>query len=556
MHLILFNHIEGSGGQWLRFALNRETLASRLIETAYQGYVHRTRCTRYYIENVPLVGAEAKPYWCVPESWGSQQTQTVPRLSYGKEGLPTQALPRSSSSDDWIVLSDGRYANQLNKDLLQTALDRTDADVVAVHARPDLVGYRERMLVTEDHRLAGMRRFYEDSIEYQPFSRCQPHHLLIRSQVFMKLIQGLTHLPTDLATWVEKVQALSLDSLALGVAGNVLDLTTEAGLLSHWVQQADLVPSEIEDWQCRTAAGMTTQTDIRVAGRAWVHKEAVIEPEVILVGPCLICAGARLERGAVVDRSMIGPGVVVSSGRILTSRVALENGDLDAEPASPIQEKSPVYDHPFKTWRSMSYASCFKRIVDVVVASLVLLLFFPLFPLIGLAIKLNSPGSIFYGARRQGLHGKVFHCLKFRSMKPGADKLQEQLRAINEVDGPQFKMADDPRISAVGRFLRETYLDEIPQFINVLRGEMSIVGPRPSPKVENTQCPAWRDARLSVRPGVTGLWQVKRTRDPVKDFQEWIQYDIEYVRHLSLKMDLWICWATFKSMLGKFAEQF
>ena len=129
---------------------------------------------------------------------------------------------------------------------------------------------------------------------------------------------------------------------------------------------------------------------------------------------------------------------------------------------------------------------------------MVLILFLPIFPVIALAIKLNSPGPIFYGARRQGLHGKVFRCLKFRSMKPGSDKLQEQLRAINEVDGPQFKMADDPRISAVGRFLRETYLDEIPQFINVLRGEMSVVGPRPSPKGENTQCPGWRDA-LSVR---------------------------------------------------------
>jgi lipopolysaccharide/colanic/teichoic acid biosynthesis glycosyltransferase len=130
------------------------------------------------------------------------------------------------------------------------------------------------------------------------------------------------------------------------------------------------------------------------------------------------------------------------------------------------------------------------------------------------------------------------------------------LRIASQVDGPQFKMEDDPRISLVGRFLRETYIDEIPQFFNVLLGQMSVVGPRPSPESENTLCPFWRDARLSVRPGITGLWQVHRTRQPMRDFQEWIHYDIEYVRNLSLLMDLRICWQTTKKMLGSFINQF
>jgi lipopolysaccharide/colanic/teichoic acid biosynthesis glycosyltransferase len=141
-------------------------------------------------------------------------------------------------------------------------------------------------------------------------------------------------------------------------------------------------------------------------------------------------------------------------------------------------------------------------------------------------------------------------------MRTGTDRLQEQLRFINEVDGPQFKMADDPRITRVGHFLRETYLDEIPQIFNVLMGHMSIVGPRPSPKSENVLCPQWRDARLSVRPGVTGLWQVRRTRQLGRDFQEWIHYDIEYIKDLTIGMDLRICWDTVKTMLHKFAEQF
>ena len=117
-------------------------------------------------------------------------------------------------------------------------------------------------------------------------------------------------------------------------------------------------------------------------------------------------------------------------------------------------------------------------------------------------------------------------------------------------------MADDPRISTVGHFLRETYLDEIPQFFNVLCGQMSVVGPRPSPEAENTLCPSWRDARLSVRPGITGLWQVNRTRQPYRDFQEWIYYDTQYVENLSPRLDLWICWRAFTRMLGNFAAQF
>jgi lipopolysaccharide/colanic/teichoic acid biosynthesis glycosyltransferase len=141
-------------------------------------------------------------------------------------------------------------------------------------------------------------------------------------------------------------------------------------------------------------------------------------------------------------------------------------------------------------------------------------------------------------------------------MKLGADKMQDKLRFVSQVDGPQFKIDDDPRISTVGRFLRETYLDEIPQFINVLLGQMSIVGPRPSPESENTLCPYWRDARLSVRPGITGLWQVCRTRQPMKDFQEWIHYDTEYVRNLSLRLDLWISWKTIKKLFDNFVSQF
>ena len=185
-----------------------------------------------------------------------------------------------------------------------------------------------------------------------------------------------------------------------------------------------------------------------------------------------------------------------------------------------------------------------------------LTLFAPALAVVALAIKLTSRGPVFFQDQRQGLRGREFYCLKFRTMIIGADKMQDKLRHNNQVDGPQFKITEDPRHTIVGKFLRDTCVDEIPQFINVLVGQMSVVGPRPSPARENMFCAYWRDARLSVRPGITGLWQVRRTRHAGQDFQEWIAYDTRYVRNLSLRLDVWICWRTIKQLWANFIRQF
>jgi lipopolysaccharide/colanic/teichoic acid biosynthesis glycosyltransferase len=298
-------------------------------------------------------------------------------------------------------------------------------------------------------------------------------------------------------------------------------------------------------------------------------KNVNIGTKVIIVGPTIIGNDVKIESGAVINSSIIGPEICVPQNRLLQNCVVkgpqydwshpirYKSGDSE-QTSYPRYELGLLQDAlgPFRTWPRFSYTRCFKRIADCVAAVVVLILFAPLIPFVALAIRLNSPGPVFYKDRRQGLHGKEFNCLKFRTMVTGADKIQEKLRIVSQVDGPQFKMTDDPRISTVGRFLRETYIDEIPQFFNVLFGQMSVVGPRPSPESENTLCPLWRDARLSVRPGITGLWQVYRTRHPMKDFQEWIHYDIKYVRNLSLKMDLLICWLTTRKLVGNFISQF
>lgn len=186
----------------------------------------------------------------------------------------------------------------------------------------------------------------------------------------------------------------------------------------------------------------------------------------------------------------------------------------------------------------------FKRIADSVISGLVLLFSLPFILLIAIAILIDDGRPIFFGHKRQSRNGEGFRCWKFRTMRRDAETMVAQLRKLDHADGPQVFIKNDPRVTRVGKVLRKYHLDEIPQFFNVLMGEMSLVGPRPSPERENQFCPAWRELRLSVRPGITGLWQVERTRAPGKDFQEWIRYDIEYVRHASLRLDFLICMKT------------
>ncbi len=174
----------------------------------------------------------------------------------------------------------------------------------------------------------------------------------------------------------------------------------------------------------------------------------------------------------------------------------------------------------------------------------VLILTLPLYPLVMLAIWLEDGRPFFFGHKRETIGGKEFPCLKFRSMRKDADRIKAQIAAENQADGPQFYIDNDPRITFVGNIIRKLNIDELPQFINVLLGHMSVVGPRPSPYRENQFCPGWREARLSVRPGITGLWQVQRTRKHGLDFQEWIKYDIEYVERASFWLDVQIIWKT------------
>lgn len=184
----------------------------------------------------------------------------------------------------------------------------------------------------------------------------------------------------------------------------------------------------------------------------------------------------------------------------------------------------------------LAYDPVVKRLVDVLLATFGLILSAPIWLLVGIAIKLDSKGPVVFVQERVGFHGQTFRFLKFRSMYSDAEERLQDLLAANEASGPVFKIRRDPRITRVGRFIRRTSLDELPQLINILKGEMSLVGPRPALVREvQTYRPSDR-VRLEVKPGLTCLWQI-RGRSEV-DFDTWMEFDREYVRGLSAILDL------------------
>jgi exopolysaccharide biosynthesis polyprenyl glycosylphosphotransferase len=176
-----------------------------------------------------------------------------------------------------------------------------------------------------------------------------------------------------------------------------------------------------------------------------------------------------------------------------------------------------------------------KRLFDVAASSVALALLAPLMVSVAVVIKLSSRGAVLFKQQRVGRHGRPFHMLKFRSMVVNAEELKAKLMALNEQAGPVFKMKRDPRITPIGRFIRKFSIDELPQLINVLRGEMSLVGPRPPVPSEVARYEAWQRRRLSVRPGLTCVWQVSGRNEI--SFEEWMYLDMQYIDHWSLGQD-------------------
>ena len=560
MRLILIKDIGTSGSELARAALTSKPLAGVVLAglcgdlTIDAQATRSTRLSRLVWTGPNLIA--------MPKAWPQNVSgeHSFDVLDYHDEIPLSDQLARRQRGREWFAVSNGMRVARISARPLEQILCRTDADVLAVRAAPDLLGYRERLRVGSSGQIAGFRRLHTDSCELDVLSDDWPDHLFIR-QSALETICPHGALPADFAVVRQRCRDGRLTVQAVRIAGTVHNVCTQEGLLGLCRDYIDEPmkrpgrPRAVREQDDPPNVGR----GIRVTGTVLVGQNVDIGDDAVLIGPTIICDGARIASGATVCSAVIGPNGSVAHGEFLNSRVVAMPGlapDGRQDDAPPAIVTRSRQERAFRTWPILSYAGCLKRPVDIVTALIVLILFAPIMPFIALAIKLSSPGPVFYRDKRQGLHGKSFHCIKFRTMTVGAHAIQDKLRLVSEVDGPQFKMADDPRINAVGHFLRETYLDEIPQFFNVLVGQMSVVGPRPSPESENTLCPFWRDARWSVRPGVSGLWQVYRTREPMKDFQEWIYYDTRYVRGLSLRTDLSVCRMTFKKMMDNFLSQF
>ena len=299
-------------------------------------------------------------------------------------------------------------------------------------------------------------------------------------------------------------------------------------------EQQSLLTNLVERW---LDPSQVIEGIVSTGGDIWHLEDETPPPDKKLIGPLWLGSGCQ----SFSRQCVVGPSWQVDRRDNPLGTIVRTIPDVEASKNASLNQENQ---------KSRTLYRISKRLLDLLFSFSVLVCLLPLLLIISLAILLSDGAPVFYGHKRQGRGGRTFRCWKFRTMRKNADSMVQSLQESNVCDGPQVLIKNDPRVTPVGNILRSTQLDELPQFLNVLLGQMSIVGPRPSPNDENQLCPAWRDVRLSVRPGITGLWQLKRTRQPGEDFQEWIRFDIEYVRQASMKTDLSILFATTCSFIS------
>ena len=491
--------------------------------------------------------AKTTELW-VPEEWLDRIDKGDVRLrAFRQDGLSGHSL---NGSKDGLQITNARLSCRVDPRKLNALLSPTASAVIAVRIAPELAAPNELVRRTSQNKIVGFRRILEDSVEpYPALSRDFPAILYIPPAI-LKTLGKDDSIPLGIDALMSWLSAKHIPLRQFRLGGEKHNLDAADGLLRLLSQ----IPA---DSLSRVAATAVVDSTARIIGPVWIDDGVQIENNAIVVGPSILCKDVRVGAGAVVQNTIVAPALTVEPGLHLQDSLCLShNQRMKAASTMAFSTELSERSGAYRDWPLLSYPRLGKRLFDVVFSLCILLLISPIFPVIALMLKLSSPGPVFYPARRQGRRGKEFDCLKFRTMMIQADVLQERLRVVNQVDGPQFKIENDPRITGVGKFLRDTCIDELPQFINVLLGQMSVVGPRPSPENENESCPAWRDARLSVRPGITGLWQVSRTRQTSMDFQEWVYYDTQYVRNLSFHQDIWICVKTASKLINTFLDQF
>lgn len=272
--------------------------------------------------------------------------------------------------------------------------------------------------------------------------------------------------------------------------------------------------------------------DIRVIGQVsnLKAKVAEVKPEAVVVIPSALGAKAASVYSQLKDLNC-HVYITPSLKDVVSSRVSIQPiGEL------PLIRVEKVTIDGLKGF--------LKRLFDLTVTLPLLVLLAPFFLLISVLIKLDTPGSVFFRQTRVGKNGRLFTCYKFRSMVVNAEAKLKELKKLNEAKGHIFKIKNDPRITKVGRWLRRYSLDELPQLFNVLKGEMSLVGPRPPLPSEVANYNEWEKQRLAVKPGMTGYWQIYGRAQDVFDFEEVVKMDLFYIENWSLTLDLYLLWRT------------
>jgi lipopolysaccharide/colanic/teichoic acid biosynthesis glycosyltransferase len=447
---------------------------------------------------------------------------------------------------DWLLVRDARRLGarplELGRLLAEPPLSARFSRHLVCRAGA-AAGTNERLLLDTSGRVSRIQRYYENVT--WPFA----------SGVACSLIQaaGAVGSPrlavTHLAELRAALSAAGVASTDFDADAAVFDLSTEAGFLA--ANEASISASR----STPHPPSAVIDPGAHLRGAIVVGVDVVVEDQAIVIGPCVLGQGSRVGRGAVVAQCVVAPGAAVPAGEIARQRVVTRWRAISAAHAGDFEvlgAEGLTLSRPLDREQNPSTDPDPQRMVEAALSFFALLALSPLLGLIALLVKLDSKGPIFYGDPREGRFGRVFRCWKFRTMRMDADVAQQELAEANQVDGPQFKIHRDPRVTRVGRWLRRLNLDEIPQLWNVLAGEMSLVGPRPSPFRENQLCIPWREGRLSVRPGITGLWQLCRQDRSSGDFHQWIYYDLLYVQHRSSWLDLKILVATVTSLAGHF----
>lgn len=475
---------------------------------------------------------------------------------------------RESETSDYLVVIDPRGWPLGGFELIRTTGElreyRGATHVIAIGADP--TSTRELVECGADGQVKRIQRFYNQVNWPEVAGSCIAYSIVPARSAADVVFGSLCELRAGLSA----KGAMSRD---LPIATELVDLRQESTFLGA-----------CERIVSRLSRTETPRGYRRLGEEQFVADGSIIDPSAKLVGPLVVQAGSevgahativgpavigrqcRVEPHATVVQSALSDRSVVPAGATLRHRVVSghwpKNGEIDrgapedATTAGPevmsgaVTELDEVYQLPVEGG-TRRLQMVVKRTIDLTVSALALICLSPFLLVIAILIKLDSRGPVFFSHHREHKDGKDFPCVKFRTMVADAHARQRELYEQNEVDGPQFKMKRDPRVTRVGRWLRATNLDELPQLMNVLLGQMSLVGPRPSPFRENQICVPWRRARLSVRPGITGLWQLCREGESSGDFHEWIYYDILYVRHFSLWLDLKIVLWTVLSLCAQ-----